>query len=411
MKRQSCGRRFLALSCLVLAAHGSRGVAAAQESLYGARIQPGVSLLLDRVNTTTGAVSTLTFPNSAANFSCLMHVDGRLLTVAQLIGPDRYASIHPADASWQPGVLTGFDNTTPLLSLDYDPTSGQYYYADALRLYRVNPATGASVLVGPFTGLSSAWSGIFCIAIYPDGSAIAHGIGATVLNQPVELYMLDLQTAALTQIAGVVVPNAIGEFRDLAVDSNGELWGSFHPLNAGYQFRSGLYHLNLSTWTATHVRQVYPSYYGIAFVPDTQQTTYCTAKTNSLGCAPAISADGFPSPAASSGYVLRATNVRNQSAGALTFGISGRAALPFGGGINCIVPPRQRTPISSSGGSPASTPNCSGAWQLDFNTWMSQYYTLPPGTTVQAQWFGRDQGFAAPNNWTLSAAIEFVVRP
>lgn len=411
MKLAGIGRERAVCGVAVLVTCGGVVSGAQQESIYGARVQTGVSVLLDRIDTITGAVSTHVFPSFGPGVSRLVCVADRLLTVSQLMGPDRYAHIHPADATWQHGALTGFDNTSPLLSLDYDPTTSEYYYASGTALYRVKPATGASTLVGPFTGLSSSFSAIYCIAIYPDGSAIAHGLGRMTLNAPVEFYTLDLQTAALSQIPGVVVPNAFGHFADLAVSASGDLWGAFTPIDPQFSFAGGLYRIDLSTWTVTHFRQVYPSYTGITFVPDTQQTTYCTAKTNSLGCVPAISADGFPSPTATSGYLLRATDVRNQSAGGLTFGISGRAALPFGGGTNCIAPPRQRTPISNSGGSPVSVADCSGAWQLDFNTWMSQYWTLPPGTTIQAQWFGRDKGFAAPNNWTLSAAVEFIVRP
>jgi hypothetical protein len=400
------------IGLLVVAVWAGVSSGAVQESIYGVRIQTGVAVLLERVNTTSGAVATTVFPNfGPVGMRSLVCVSERLLTVSYLNNqPDRFTDIHPADAAWQYGLHTGFDQQC-CISLDYDPTSSAYYYADGQSLYRVDPATGTSNLVGPFTGLSSSASGVTSFAIYPDGSAIAHGSGPMSLNAPVELYTLDLQTAALSQIPGVVVPNAFGAFEDLAVDSNGELWGSFAPVDSQFAAASGLYHINLANWTATHVRHVYPSYTGIAFVPDTQQTTYCVAKTNSLGCVPSISADGFPSPTAGSGYVLRAANVRNQTAGSLTFGIGGRAALPFGGGTNCIAPPRQRTPVAHSGGSPLGVADCSGTWQLDFNTWMSQYYTLPAGTTVQAQWFGRDLGFAAPSNWTLTDALEFTVRP
>ena len=44
-------------------------------------------------------------------------------------------------------------------------------------------------------------------------------------------------------------------------------------------------------------------------------TTYCTAKTNHLGCLPALGSSGTPSAAAGSGFTLTTTHVLNNKPG------------------------------------------------------------------------------------------------
>jgi hypothetical protein len=157
--------------------------------------------------------------------------------------------------------------------------------------------------------------------------------------------------------------------------------------------------------------QVTPiEYLGLAFLPKTTQVTYCSGKLNSAGCVPSITGTGFPSPSLSYGYTVSATDVRNQSVGTMAFGLNGPATIPFHGGTLCLAQPWRRTLVQSSGGNSAPFVDCSGAWQLDLNTWFSSTLLLPPSTVVQCQWIGRDPGFAAPLNWTLSNALEFVVR-
>jgi hypothetical protein len=140
-------------------------------------------------------------------------------------------------------------------------------------------------------------------------------------------------------------------------------------------------------------------------------STYCTAKTNSLGCVPAIDAQGYASPTASSGFTISAAEIRNQTHGALCFTASGRAALPFGGGTLCVASPWRRASVLPSEGTPLPFADCTGTWDLDFNTWMSTHVALPAGLTIQCQWLGRDSGFASPYNWTLTDAMEFTLRP
>ena len=140
-------------------------------------------------------------------------------------------------------------------------------------------------------------------------------------------------------------------------------------------------------------------------------TVYCTAKTNSLGCAGAIFADGSASPTTGSVFTLGATGLLNQQPGLLIYSTSGPAATPFQGGFLCLQPPVARTGVQSSGGSPPSTSDCSGAFGMDFNAWITSGSdpALIPGTSVFAQYWSRDPGFPPPSNSNLTNALAFMI--
>jgi len=146
-----------------------------------------------------------------------------------------------------------------------------------------------------------------------------------------------------------------------------------------------------------------------------QITIYCTAKTNSLGCTPAIGFSGTSSATASSGFLIGATNVLNNKNGLLFYGSNGRAALPFQGGTLCVKTPLRRTPAVNSGGNPPPN-DCSGAFSIDMNAFAAGGLggnpapeLSVPGTLIDVQWWGRDPGFVAPNNTTLSDGLEYAV--
>jgi len=145
-------------------------------------------------------------------------------------------------------------------------------------------------------------------------------------------------------------------------------------------------------------------------------TTYCTGKVNSLGCMPAMSHLGTPSATASSGFTVRATNVRNQKQGLLFYGVNGPAALPFQGGTLCVASQIKRTGAVNSGGSPVSTADCTGIYAIDMNTFAAGLLGGNPlpalqqvGTLVYCQFWGRDPGFPPPNNTALSNALQYTV--
>jgi len=146
-------------------------------------------------------------------------------------------------------------------------------------------------------------------------------------------------------------------------------------------------------------------------------STYCSAKLNSLGCTPAIGAVGIPSASASSGFEVRAFDVRNQSAGVLLYGNTGRLAQPFSGGTLCLRTPFRRAPAVNAGGNAMPAADCSGVFSIDLNSFARGLlggtpapFLSIPGSVVNCQWWGRDIGYPAPNNTTLTDALEFTIQ-
>lgn len=141
----------------------------------------------------------------------------------------------------------------------------------------------------------------------------------------------------------------------------------------------------------------------------TNPTAYCTAKTTSLGCTPAIASTGVPSASAGSGFTISAAPVPGGNLGIFFYGKSGPAAMPFQGGIFCVQSPVLRTPISSSGG---TTGVCNGSYSIDFNAYVAGGAdpALVAGILVNLQTWFRDP--PDPVSGTgLSDALMFSLRP
>ncbi len=138
-------------------------------------------------------------------------------------------------------------------------------------------------------------------------------------------------------------------------------------------------------------------------------TAYCTAKTNSMGCAPSMGSSGAPSVSSSSSFLVNCSSVLNQVSG-LLFYSQGPGAAPFQGGTLCVRVPTRRTPPQSSVGS-ASGSDCSGVFSIDFNARIQSGVdpTLVAGAEVFGQYWSRDP--ASPSTTSLSNGLRFLISP
>lgn len=137
-------------------------------------------------------------------------------------------------------------------------------------------------------------------------------------------------------------------------------------------------------------------------------SSYCTTKTNSQACAPAI--EWIGSPSASSGpFFVTAAQVINQQNGVLFYGLA-PASVPFQDGFLCVASPVKRTPVQNAFGNPPPD-DCSGSFLFDFNGWIQGGMdpALVPGVTVYAQYWSRDP--AAASATSLSNAVRFTICP
>jgi len=151
---------------------------------------------------------------------------------------------------------------------------------------------------------------------------------------------------------------------------------------------------------------------GLRAYKEIPPTAYCTAGTSASGCSATLSAAGFPSAGAGSGFVVTASGVEGQKLGIFYWGTNGRQAAPWGAGssFQCVVPPVVR------GGQVAGTGaagQCDGTSSQDVAArWAQKPAGNPgPGAVVQLQFWYRDPANPSGTTTSLSNALEFSVLP
>ncbi|MCK6447039.1 MAG: hypothetical protein L6Q99_11675 [Planctomycetes bacterium] len=146
------------------------------------------------------------------------------------------------------------------------------------------------------------------------------------------------------------------------------------------------------------------------FFGGTPPTIYCTAKSNSAGCLPALKVSGTPFLSDPSPFWITATEVLPKKPAVFHYGFGGPDAVPFAGGTLCSKGPFGRTKVSLTG---TVGYGCGGAITMN----MKQYIVsgvdprLVEGAEVCGQWYTRDPDDVAGNYVSLTDAVRFVIAP
>ena len=363
----------------------------------------GASTMISLDSSTGEIVAGPTVLAGAKQFNKLTYDGARLIALDQTLPSteDNLLRFHPANGSVDLIGPTTQNWTGADVAIAFDPATQKTYAFNGQDAYDVDPQTGALSYIGFLSGLPQ-FHCVCSVAFLPDGSAYAVNFGFAQST----LYKLDMTSLHATTI-GTLQTVGPHLFLDLAIDSAGQLWCAY----SGDQVNPrGFYTIDTTNLT---IQFQFSSTYSstIAFGPSNDEVSYCQAKPNSIGCVPDLVPQGLASPTASSGYVVSATNVRNRTMGRLIYSVNGPASLPFAGGTLCVSAPWKGTSIVTSGGAAKPVQDCSGTWSYDLNAHFTNKPGPQAGDTVHCQWIGRDRGFAPPDNYALTAGLEFTMVP
>ena len=270
----------------------------------------------------------------------------------------------------------------------------------------VDPLTGALGSVTSFSTFSADMDGLGA-----DAGGVFHSVDANSGTLSSRLHVLGFAPATYTMLSGPwgSSSNPIG-INDLVFTATG-LFGIDNYSGRIHRFNPSSGELLASVALAPSAFPLGLEYAGPS------PTAYCTAKQTSNGCVPAIGAQGIARASAAAGFVVTGSQMINNKSCLLFYGLSGQAAGPFQGGTLCVKVPIKRTPGTTTAGNPPPN-DCSGVPHIDMSSFAAGGLGGSPdpglgviGSIVRCQWWGRDPGYAAPNNTMLSNALEYAVVP
>ena len=340
------------------------------------------------------------------------------------IGSDwegRGYDVHAFFPEFTPPNCTGCGTGTGQLEVDYQDTSADFWPL----VEGVDPIAIVTFSRG-FNDLSweiemnqfnrSVWVNDFVSPFQPTPAPPDAGWpadGLRLSTQPVQAIADAVNAAALGVNAFVAFSGDGGAFLSEYMAYHGVWYQALHsnPLDPSWCVAGGHVHVGgLVSWavaeTAVQVtlREEIEYLDSVLLTPCPQPVAYCTAKTTSLGCLPAIEAVGYPSLSSGS-FQVRATQLHKSVPG-LVIWSHGQASLPFQNGTLCVAPPITRTPgqvTSTLGGT------CGGTLGFIFNPAYQTSQGLALGQTMAAQAWSRDTG--DPFSSSLSNALSFTWCP
>lgn len=305
--------------------------------------------------------------------------------------PDAPSAVYPAHKFSADGNLLLYGSLATTID-PADTTTLQDAY-----LYEL--ATDHSRCVSFAPGGAPASSSVLGVELSADGRFVAVASSANNLiagdtNGMIDAFVLDVAT---------------GSYQRVSVSSTGEQ--SQHPASGAKLSSDGTTAAFQSYGSDLVSGMQSPFFYQIFVhdLPAESVATYCMAKINSLACRPVISATGTSSLSGPDTLCLTATNLLNKKSGLFVWSTA-PAALPFHDAILCVAPPLVRTTVQNSVGH-FGVPDCSGSYAFHFSHAYAASEGVTAGDHVYGQFWSRDTGFAAPNNFGLTDAVDVALLP